>query len=240
MRAEGGAGFKGGARKGSMAAEVFESIEKIKENFDGASFLETNGRRKKALEHYFSRHGIVQLGVDARKGGWPVLIYPTPEKLSMQIDSLTQKRRVHAEKKRSWQLTHLKASSKDVVAHAKKIVDPLYWQHVAKTFTDGEYRDSAKAIDLHASLVSDSKYRPMIDAFVHNPEYRKQLTETVKISPVYQHHKGLAKHAEDRKKLQMDVSKSMVKRSHEKMEESGEQLETFKELLKWSKENGFS
>ena len=219
-----------------MTTEVFESMEKIKARFAGAPFLDTNARRKKALEHYFSRRGVIQLDVNAKPGKWPALSYPHAEKLQNQIVELSQKHRDHTSKKWHWQVTHLKASSKDVLAHAQKVTDPLYWQHIAKTVTDGEYRDAAKAIDLHATLISDKKYRPMIEAFVNNEEYRKQLTETVKTSIVYKDHKGLAKHADDRRKLQMDVSKSLVAKTHIQVEDAQSQLFALKELLKWSQE----
>lgn len=219
-----------------MSVEVFDSLEKIKLRFSGAPFLDTNPRRAKALEHYFSKRGIVQLDTASNAGKWPVLSYPHAQKLQTQIDELTEKHRDHTSKKWHWQMTHLKASSKDMMAHAQKVADPLYWKHIAKSFTDGQYRDDARAIDLHASLISDKKYRPMIEAFVQNPDYRKQLTETVKTSIVYKDHKGLAKHADDRRQLQMDVSRSLVAKTHEQVVESQEQLFALKELLKWSQE----
>ncbi len=219
-----------------MPVEVFDSLDKIKTRFDGAPFLSTNPRRTKALEHYFSKRGIVQLDMNVKSGKWPTLSYPHAEKLQLQIEDLAEKHRGHTSKKWQWQLTHLKASSKDVMAHAQKVTDPLYWKHLAKSATDGQYRDDARAIDLHASLISDKKYRPMIEAFVQNPEYRKQLTETVKTSIVYKDHKGLAKHAGDRRQLQMDVSRSLVAKTHEQVVDSQEQLFALKELLKWSHE----
>lgn len=219
-----------------MPVEVFDSIEKIKTAFGGAPFLETNPRRTKALEQYFSRRGIVQLETTLKQGRWPELHYPHAQKLNAQIAELSQKHRDHTSKKWHWQMTHLKASSKEMVAHAQKVTDPLYWKHLAKSVTDGQYRHDARAIDLHASLISDKKYRPMIDAFVNNEEYRKQLTETVKTSIVYKDHKGLAKHADERKKLQMDVSKSLVEKTHIQVVEAQEQLFALKELLKWNLE----
>jgi hypothetical protein len=219
-----------------MPVEIFDSLDKIKTRFAGAPFLSTHPRRAKALEQYFSRRGIVQLDTDAKPNHWPALRYPHREKLSAQIDELTLKHRDHTSKKWHWQMTHLKASSKEMVAHAQKVTDPLYWKHLAKSVTDSQYRDDARAIDLHASLISDKKYRPMIDAFVNNEEYRKQLTETVKTSIVYKDHKGLAKHAGDRKKLQMDVSKSLVEKTHIQVVDAQEQLFALKELLKWSQE----
>lgn len=220
-----------------MPVEVFDSLAKIKSRFSDSSFLETNPRRVKALEDYFSRRGIVQLDTTVKRGKWPALHYPHAEKLTTQIVELTQKHRDHTSKKWHWQMTHLKASSKETLAHAQKVTDPLYWKHLAKSLVDGQYRSDAKTIDLHSSLLADKKYRPMIDAFVNNEDYRKQLTETVKTSIVYKDHQGLAKHANDKKQLQMDVSRSLVEKTHVQVVDARNQLFSLKELLKWSAEN---
>ncbi len=219
-----------------MPVEVFESIQKMRKKMSGAPFLEKNVRRKRALVHYFSKRGIIQVEMDGNSQAWPRLIYPNVEKMDAKIIDLERKHEKHVSKKREWELTHWKAASKDAMAHAKKVVDPLFWKHVTKKMVDDEYRKSANTIDLHSSLVSDEKYRPMIHAFVHNPEYRKQLTETVKNSLVYQNHKGLAQNARERKKLQMDVSKNMIRQTKEQLREYQMQLQTLRELLKWSKE----
>lgn len=217
-----------------MVVEVFDSLEKLSARFKETPFFARESPRKRALAHYFSRRGIVQLELDAESKDWPRLVYPTPEKLEEQITSLERKHRDQSSKKKEWQATHFKASSKEVMAHAKKLTDPLFWKHVAKSATDSNYRADARTIDLHSSLISDAKYRPMIEAFVENPEYRKQLTETVKTSPVYKNHKGLAKHADDRRQLQLEVSKSMLEQSDEQLKDYHAQLSALRELLKWS------
>ncbi|MFH0970654.1 MAG: hypothetical protein V1776_04320 [Candidatus Diapherotrites archaeon] len=214
---------------------VFDSVEKIQKAFDGAPFLDTNPRRKKAIEYYFQKRGVLQLETTSPTN-WPRLVYPTPEKLEKQIQEFTLRHQEQTSKKWQWQMAHLRELSYDTFAHAKKVTDPLFWKHVSKKVMDREYRDDSKTIDLKSSLISDEKYRPMIAAFVDNPEYRKQLTETVKHSPVYQNHKGLAQHAKERRKLKKEVSASQIKRSHHIVSEHREQLFALKELLNWSKE----
>lgn len=216
--------------------EVFDSMEKIQARFSGAPFLESNPRRKKALEAYFSRRGVVQLEMDAKKKGWPTLVYPTPEKLQQQVGEWEEKHKDHAAKKWKWQVTHLQASSNEAVAHAKKIADPLYWKHVMQSLTNAEYRADSKQMNFHPSILTDEKYRPMMQAFVDNPDYRKQLSETVKTSPVYQNHKGLANQAKEKRKLKMEVSKSLIDKTSVQVKESQDQLFMLKELLNWSEE----
>jgi hypothetical protein len=216
--------------------EVFDSLEKIQTRFGGAPFLEGNPRRKKALAAYFSKRGVVQLEVDEKKKGWPSLVYPTPDKLKAQVGEWEGKHKDHAAKKWQWQVTHLQASSNETVAHAKKVVDPLYWKHIFHSVTDSEYRADAQQMNFHPSILTDEKYRPMMQAFVDNPDYRKQLSETVKTSPVYQNHKGLANQAREKRKLKMEVSKSLIDKTNIHVKESQDQLFMFKELLRWSEE----
>lgn len=222
-----------------MPVEVIESMAAFKVRAKGAPFLDSNVRRAQALEHYFSRRGIIQVDVspdEKERKKWPKLLYPYPEKLEGQILELNEKLKGHSSKRWKWQLAHLHASSKDTLAHAQKLADPLFWTHLAKRATDSQYRADARTIDLQSNLVSDPKYRPMIEAFVHNPEYRQRLTETVKTSIVYQDHKGLAQNAGARKKMQMDVSQSLMDKTDDQVREAREQMDALKELLNWSKE----
>ncbi len=222
--------------------EVIESIASFEKKSSGAAFLSRESHRKKALEHYFSRKGIIQVEFPLTTDGtphfkdWPKLVYPSTEKLQLQIDELEQKQKRFFSSKWNWQLTHAKARTRDVVQHAKKLVDPLFWQHVTKNATDKEYRDASKSIGIRSKLIANEKYRPMIQSFVHNPDYRAQLLETVKHSPAYQNHEGLAKNAEQQKELQLHISSSQLEKTDTKLQEIEAQLTSLRELLRWSKE----
>ncbi|QQR92889.1 MAG: hypothetical protein IPJ89_01430 [Candidatus Iainarchaeum archaeon] len=222
--------------------EVIESIASFEKKCDGADFLSRDAQRKKALEQYFGRKGIIQVEFPRSEEGtlqfkdWPSLIYPPTDKLQLQIDELEEKRKRFFSSKWNWQLTHAKARTRDVVQHAKKLVDPLFWQHLTKNATDKEYRSAAKSIGIRSKLIANEKYRPMIQNFVHNPDYRAQLLETVKHSPAYQHHEGLAKNADQQKELQLHISSSQLEKTEAKLLEIESQLASLRELLRWSKE----
>ncbi len=219
--------------------EVIESIAALEKKCNGALFLHSSPQRKKALDHYFARKGIIQLDLDAaakKPHAWPPLMYPPQEKLVAQIDELEKKQKVSFSSKWNWQLTHMKARTRDVVAHTKKLVDPLFWQHITKNATDKEYRTASKSIGIKSKLIANEKYRPMIQNFVHNPEYRAQLIETVKYSPAYQNHKGLARNAEQQKELQLHISQSQLDKMEIRLQEVEAQLQSLRELLKWSAE----
>lgn len=221
--------------------EVIESIASFEKKCNGADFLSRDALRKRALEHYFARKGIIQVEFPLSEEGtpkftdWPVLIYPSADKLQGQIEELEQKQKHFFSSKWNWQLTHAKARTRDVVQHAKKLVDPLFWQHLTKNATDQEYRSAAKSIGIKSKLIANTKYRPMIQNFVHNPDYRAQLLETVKHSPAYQHHEGLAKNAEQQKELQLHISSSQLAKTQTKLLEIESQLTSLRELLRWSK-----
>ncbi|MEK6970697.1 MAG: hypothetical protein AABW68_03295 [archaeon] len=221
---------------GTTMADLFDSMEKIREHFDGASFLDGNPRRTRALESYFSRRGVIQLDSMKDSGSWPVLAYPTSDKLRGMVADWEVRHRIHAAKKWQWQITHLRASSNGTIAHAKKVIDPLYWKHIAQSLTDAEYRSDSRRMDFHPSILMDEKYRPMMDAFVNNPDYRRQLSETVRTSPVYRDHKGLANQAKEKRKMKMEVAQSLIDKTGEQLKESRDQLFMLKELLRWSEE----
>lgn len=219
-----------------MPVEVFESFPKLEARFKDQAFLQTQPARKGAIVEYLSRKGVLQIDL-AQTEGWPKLVYPSRDKIKTKLTELETEYVKQRQKKNSWQWTHFRAKSHKTFSHMKKVVDPLYWQHVTKSLTDKEYREDSKLIDLHSHLVSDEKYRPMIKAFVHNEDYRKQLAETVKTSIVYKDHKGLGKHSQDKQALQLQVSQSLLSKAHTSMTELKAQIHVYKELLKWSDEN---
>ncbi|MEK6821235.1 MAG: hypothetical protein AABY11_02450 [archaeon] len=214
--------------------EVIDSLDKMRRVFEGAPFLEKQANRAKALEIHFSRRGVIQ--VEKNGGAWPTLVYPAADTLESSISEMEKQRQSSSSKKRQWEWTHTKAATEKTVANITKVSDPLYWRHVFKKISNASYRADAKSIDLKSHLIANPKYRPMVEAFVSNEEYRKQLTETVKHSPVYMGHEGIAKHATQRQKLQMEVSQTQSERMGEQVEAYEKQLFALRELLKWSRE----
>jgi hypothetical protein len=217
--------------------EVIESFDAFTKRFPRASEWTSSSTRMPALQSYFTRKGIIQVEPSINESAWPKLIYPPKEKIELQLQLLAQKQQQFFSTKWNWQLTHLRARSRETLDHARKLADPLFWQHIAKTATDEEYRAASKEIGLKTRLVANKKYRPMIDSFVNNPKYREQLLETVKHSPAYHSHKGLARQAEQQKELHLHISQSQLDKTQLKLDEFQEQMQSLRELLKWSNEN---
>ncbi|MDP2666825.1 MAG: hypothetical protein Q8P05_05000 [Candidatus Diapherotrites archaeon] len=218
-----------------MPVDVIESYAKFESRFGMDPFFVADSPKGRAIREYFERKGVLQVETMA-PGSWPKLIYPSEEKIAARLRELegeyAKQRRIKGE----WEWTRFRTRSHGVVSHVKKVMDPLYWQHVTKTVTDKSYREDAKLIDLHSHLVADVNYRPMIRAFVHNEDYRKQLSETVKTSIVYRDHKGLGKHSKDKRALQLQVSESLLKKTEVHLRELRDQVFVYRQLLSWSRE----
>jgi hypothetical protein len=122
------------------------------------------------------------------------------------------------------------------VNQVKKLGEPLYWKHIAKSMIDSDYRKDANSVKLPAHLVSDKKWKPMVRMFVNDIEYRKQLTETVNTSIVYKKNKKVAQFADDLKGFRMDAADKQVKDLEEKLSILDATEKSLKEMQKWAKE----
>lgn len=220
---------------GDMPVEVFNSFEKFRNRFSNSSFVSIDSHRLQALQIHFGKGGVIQID-STIESDWPKLVYPSVQKIELQVEKYLMQKQKFSSQKREWELNHFKVKSQDVIAHLRKVVDPLFWQHITRKVLDEQYRKDAKTIDLKSRLISHQKYRPMIHAFVTNNEYRKQLTQTVKESIVYKNHKGLARHAEELKELQASVSEDQAGKAGKKLDENEKQLFVLRELLKWGEE----
>src|SRR3990172_1554982 len=49
----------------------------------------------------------------------------------------------------------------------------LYRNHLKKSIIDGDYRKDVKSVKMPVNMVSEPKYRPMIEAFLNDFDYRK-------------------------------------------------------------------
>ena len=117
--------------------------------------------RKKALERYFGINGLIKaVTVDGKE--WPKLMYPNPEVLDSKIKETKEKRKIYSDKLGEWKKQHFNASMYHQVHQVKKLAEPLYWKHLAKTVIDSDYRKDADSVKLPAHLVADKKWRPMV------------------------------------------------------------------------------
>lgn len=212
--------------------KVISSIEQFQSDFPS---LPEDKDRKSALGRYFQIHGIVKV-IPGEKEKWPKLIYPNIAVLDSKIREAKEKKKIYFEKLNEWKMKHLSASMYHQVHQMKKFAEPVYWQHVAKSMTDADYRKDAESVKLPAHLVSDKKWKPMVKMFVNDIEYRKQLSETVTTSMVYKKDRKVAKFADDQQNFRLASSDKQIKELEEKIKELNETEVALKDLQKWAKE----
>ena len=211
---------------------VVSSIKDFDKSFPGCV---KDGERKKALERYLATNGVVKaVKVDNKE--WPKLVYPNPEVLEAKLKDTKDRKKSCSSKLGEWKQQHLNAAMYHQVNQVKKLAEPLYWKHLAKTVIDSDYKKDSDAVKLPAHLVADKKWRPMVKMFVNDIEYRKQLAETVNTSIVYKKDKKVAKYADDLQGFRMGAADKQVKDLEDKLTDLDSTERALKEMYKWAKE----
>ena len=211
--------------------KVIANIEQFKKDFPSVT---KEDEKMTALIRYFKIHGVVKVIPTDKE--WPKLIYPNEGVLEFKLKESKEKKKIYLEKLKEWKGKHLSASMYHQVNQMKKFAEPVYWQHLAKTMTDADYRKDAESVKLPAHLVADKKWKPMVKMFVNDIEYRKQLSETVTTSMVYKKDRKVAKFADDQQNFRLDASDKQIKELEEKIKEVDETEIALKILQKWAKE----
>lgn len=193
--------------------------------------------RWEALEHYFSRGGIIRADFDPRKAKeWPTLLYPTKLRLRALIREKEKLRANYSKKRKDWEKKLRDAELYGITHQVKKYSSPLYWKHWAKLMRDTDYRADAEKVKLPLHLVADPRWQPMIRMFIEDLEYRKQLTETVQHSIVYKKDKKLARYASELRDFRKGESTKKLKELGKKLSEIDADTNSYRELMKWSNE----
>jgi hypothetical protein len=122
-----------------------------------------------------------------------------------------------------------------MVDEIKKFADPLFWQHLAKYYSDKDYRKDADTVKLPVKLVAEKRWKPMINMFVKDLDYRKQLAETVKSSVVYANDKRVAKYAQELRAFRMEQSTRELENIGKQLVDVELEIGMFQELIKWAK-----
>jgi len=192
------------------------------------------GARREALARYFAIHGVVKAVATEKE--WPTLVYPDPRVLDSKIKEIIEKRKIYADKLSEWKKKHNSAAMYHQMNQVKKFGEPLYWQHLAKTIVDSDYRKDADSVKLPVHLVADDRWKPMVKTFVKDIEYRKQLAETVNTSIVYKKNKKVAQYADELQGFRMGAAGKQVKELEEKINELNLTERALREMQKWAKE----
>lgn len=215
----------------SLVHGVISSIVEFEKSFPSAP---KEGARRVSLERYFKINGVIKAIANEKE--WPKLAYPNTSVIESKLKELKERKKSFNTKLSEWKRQHLKAAMYHQVNHVKKLAEPIYWKHLAKSAIDADYRKDAESVKLPTHLVADKKWQPMVKMFVNDEEYRKQLTETVNTSIVYKDNKKVAKFADDLQGFRMGAADKQVNELEEKLSELDETEKALREMQKWAKE----
>ena len=214
---------------------VVSSILDFSKKFPVLVEKEKESARLSALKRYFARGGVINLATLPNDGNWPEIVYPTQQRLKQLLGEASAQRRRWNDKRNEWQARFSKAKMQDVTDEIKKFADPLFWQHLAKYYSNKDYRQDADAVKLPVKLIAEKRWKPMIQMFVNDLDYRKQLTETVRSSVVYAKDKRLAKYAEQLKEFRLQQSSRELESVNKQLSEVETDIEMLQQLMKWAK-----
>ncbi len=213
-----------------MAREIIGNLEKFLENFPE---VKEDSEKRKALETYFKIGGIVS----AEKRGNSIRInYPDYLRLRKQLADIEKQIKLLESKRRFWEKRRFEAKIYDIKNKALMLASPIYWKHLQKCLVDEKYRRDAEAVKLPIEMVAEPKYKAMIEMFVNNEEYRKQLVETVNESIVYKRDKRIAKYAHILQKFRLETAKHNLDNINKKIEYLRNAKKAIEVIMKWLKE----
>ena len=213
-----------------MAKNIISSYHSFSKSFQ----VPQDDGRVEVLKKYFARGGVIS-AVKTQKA-WPRLVYPTPLRLEAQIRELEGLKSHYEKKEKEWKEKLSSAKTYHARHQVLKFSEPLYWQHTAKSLTDREYKDDAQKVGLPVHLSADPKWKPMINMFVKDLEYRKNLVETVQTSVVYRKDKRVAKYADVLQALRSEISESKLAELRKKISLLEGEINALKTMKKWAQE----
>ncbi|HLC92795.1 MAG TPA: hypothetical protein VJH23_03735 [archaeon] len=213
-----------------MPKNILSSFRAFSESFE----VPEADPRADALKIYFNRGGVISAVKTSKP--WPKLIYPTPLRMDAQIKELEALRSHYGKKEKEWKEKLHGAKTYHQRHQVMKFSEPLYWQHTAKSLTDKEYKSDAQKVGLPVHLSADPKWKPMINMFVNDVEYRKNLVETVQTSIVYKKDKKVAKYADVLQALRSEISESKLADLKKKITQLDGEINALKSIKKWAQE----
>ncbi|PIN99327.1 MAG: hypothetical protein COT90_00150 [Candidatus Diapherotrites archaeon CG10_big_fil_rev_8_21_14_0_10_31_34] len=215
-----------------MQKGIISSFDKFAEANPSLN-LDLTPQRALALKDYFSFGGFVSI-ISFDSGAWPKLVYPSKQRILHQLNELEASRKLFESKLNDWKQKHSEAKNYKTVNAIKKFSEPVYWKHLIKKMTDKEYSSSVDKVKLPVDLVSDKKYKPMIETFLKDAEYRRHLIEAFENSVVYKKDKELAKHATNLQEFRKDVSQTKIDELSKKVNSINKNISCLKEMAKWA------
>ena len=214
---------------------IISSFQTFNQKFPQLGQTQKESKRLIALKRYFEQKMVISLGTIPKGDEWPEIVYPTKMKLRKDMDRLEKMKGDLSKRQNDWQMTLTKAKLEGITTQVKKFSEPAYWKHLSKLVTDADYRKDAESVNLPVHLVSHKRYKPMVEMFVNNLDYRKQLTETVQNSVVYRDNKQLGRYAGELQALRTQQSQKTLTQTKKSISEIDADISMYRELMSWAK-----
>src|SRR3989338_4691692 len=178
----------------------------------------------KAIKNYLSKGGVIRFkeAKDQTK-----IVYPTKKTLELKIKEKGKILQTFKVDYEQWLRRLKKAENYELTTNLKKFSHPVYWQHMAKYYSDPDYKADADSVSLPVHLVADTRWKPMVEMFVTNIEYRKQLTETVQNSVAYSENRAVARFAKKQNEFRKEECKRKVNDLNGKIKKLTEEITYF-------------
>ena len=202
------------------------------QRFLPANWAEDSREREGALKTYLSMGGIVKVGEIAE--GWPELVYPTPTRLTTVLSRVEDDLRAAESQIKEWRRRHRDLAYNNVRHVAKRVVDPLFWEHRAKLLADPSYRKTYDLVEPPMHLLHKDKWRKRLKMFVRDKEYRLRLHEA-RTSILGRKRKGMSKEEEDRIGFTRSFTDLELNKLLKKRKVLNEQQRALRTLLSWAK-----
>ena len=191
------------------ACEVVSSFEHFCSLFPKLVAKENNSSKLINIKNYFSNKGIISIKKPFPINSWPEVVYPDAMRLQKQIDLLHLKIDSLSEKKLGWRKHVNETNLNELKVFFGKYVDKTYWKHFAKILSDKDYKQDSESVKLPVNLIGNPKVKPMIEKFVNDAQYRRQLTETVSNSIVYKD-KQIGSHHAKTKDFRLSIGRGQL------------------------------
>ncbi|MDO8428024.1 MAG: hypothetical protein Q7S92_02310 [Candidatus Diapherotrites archaeon] len=188
--------------------------------------------RKQSLTHYFASGGVIRIQINSAQE--PTLVYPNKNRVKNLLETKNSLKQNYSQKLNLWQKKLTEAKFFNTMNELKKFTSPVFWKHIQKYFMDPEYKKHADSIQLPVALVNDPRYKPMIQMFVRDPDYRKQLVDTVQESVVYANNRKVAQFAEFVQDFRKQECLRRIKELDHKIAELNLDIQALQELNKRS------
>ena len=126
--------------------------------------------REEALRMYRDMGFLVRFSKDG------ALTYPGAAKLDSQIAALCKRLG-----QIDTQLCEMRDGALPLPPGVMRLADPLWWEHNARLFLDGEYRGAYEAVKPPMDMLESAKGRRVFSSFMRSREYQRSLRQASEI-----------------------------------------------------------